>query len=221
MQGQKSKEFIIKPNDEEVKLYFKRPTMAQIFDMDLEYRKTYAEALRQGIATEAEVRKKSLQTGAWTQEDQDKISDLSLEIAKLEAILNGSQDKDDENVKIAERIGKTRRDLIYLISQRTSLLSNTSEDLSNQYRMHKFIELCCCKSDGENFFESREDYEKFVLEHPDEASEIFKQSFLYEYNTSEDITESWGEVKYFKRMLEKEKAKIEQKKEEVKSEVST
>ena len=218
MQGQKSKEFKISIDGAEKLLYFMRPTLSQIFDMDMEYRKIYAEAIRQGVATEAEIKNRMKKTEAWTEIDQNRISHISLEIARLESVFKATRDgQEDEVAKIIEKIAELRRELISLISQKTSLLTNTAEDIANNQRMYKLVELCCY-TDNQRFFDDRQVFESFFQQYPDQASEIFKQSFLYEYDTKEDFTEDWIEVKYFKELLEKEKAKLEQKKEEKQNE---
>lgn len=200
------KEFKVTIDNKDVLLYFKHPTQEEIFKLDLVYRVAFANAMRQGVMCEAEARKVFKESGAWTSEDENKINMLTLKIAQLETIvkafLQGSnpeeKNEDDINNMVTELM-TLRNDHLTLIGTRTSLFRQTAEGAADEQRMHKFVELCCYRSeDEEKLFGSHDEYINFLMEQHDAESEIYKQAYMFEYGLPEDISAGWAEVEWLK-----------------------
>lgn len=204
MSGIKGKEFTIVIDGEETTLFFKRPTHAELLEIDMTYRKIYASAVRSGLMVEREAKNVFKGSGAWNKENEDSIRSISVQIALLEKTINDDALKDEDRMKAVEKISALRAELFELIGERTNMFSNTAEGLANEQRMHKFAELCCFdKTTNQPYFNDYEAYQKFVSEHATELSEIYKQGYLFEYALPEDITESWSEIKYLKKVAER------------------
>ena len=204
-----SKGFSIKLEGKDISLDGKSPPQKNIFELDLEYRKNDASAMRQGVMTESELLKRAEETGAWTHEDDIKIDSLSLEIAAMDRQLQEKKMVRKKKMDLAIDLSKKRGKLLNKVGCKTELLSNTAEAMSNDQRMHKFVELCCFKDNDESFFTSRELYETFVQEHPAELSEIYKQGYMFDYKLPEDMEQDWAEVQYVKSLAEEEVKKQE------------
>lgn len=206
----KSREFTIKVNGQDTALYFIRPTVSELMQIDMEYRRIYSEAVRTGIMSEAEARKIFKKSGAWDKSDEETISNLSISIARMIAKLDTLPN--DEGVKLATEINQNRAELMRLIGQRIELFSNTAEGIANENRIHKLIELCCVRADTkEKFFDSREAYERFVQGNKDVLSSIFREAYTFEYGNVDDTVQEWPEMKYLQKVAAEEKAKEETK----------
>ncbi len=212
------KEFTVKMNDADVVLFFKRPNQEELFEIDLQYRKIYSEALRNGVMTEAEAKKLLKKNNSWGKEDEDRISSLAFDIAQNQRILEGFKDRPKEQIlELINKITGLRSDLFDLISQRTSMLTNAAEGIANEQRIHKLIEICLInKATEEPYFADMGQYKEFASSHVDELSQIYRQAWMFEYGATEDSMENYPEIKVLKELVEKEKAEAETaKKEEV------
>jgi hypothetical protein len=212
----KSREFTIKVNGQDTTVFFVRPTVSELMQIDMEYRRIYSEAVRTGIMAEAEARKIFRKSGAWDKSDEDKISNLSLAVAQSLAQLTDKLSS-EEGVKLATQINTMRGELMGLIGQRIELFANTAEGIANENRIHKLIELCCVRADTkEKFFDSRDGYELFVQSNKDTLSSIFREAYAFEYGQVEEAMAEWPEVKYLRNLADVEAKKEAAKKEEEK-----
>jgi len=211
MSKAKANVFTVEIDNKNVDLYFKRPSQVELFEIDLTYRKIYSEALRHGVMTESEAKKLFKSSNAWTKEDEDKISDMSLRIANAQRVLEATKHQEKSGVlSLITQITEMRNELVNHITQRTTMFSNTAEGIANEQRMHKVVELCLCqKEDNDHYFETTESYKKFVETHPDELSEIYKQAWLFEYSIPENTSESYPEIQVLRELTEKEIAEAQ------------
>jgi hypothetical protein len=199
----KSDLFKVTLDGKETSIYFKRPSVDQLSIIDLEYRKMFAHAIKQGVMAEAEARKVYKNSGAWTDKDDKELSQLAENVAKLSSVLN-----EDDGTKGGERMVGTlatmRADLLKKISERTDLFYNTAEGLANEQRMHKFIEICCYRGDDDDpMFDNRNAYSLFSVEYKDVLSEIYKQAYYFEYGMPDDISQTWAEVQWLNKNKDK------------------
>lgn len=205
--------FIVKIDNKDVELLFKRPTQENLFDMDMKYRQVYSEAIRNEVITEAELKKRLNKTGAWTREDDNKIDHSGFIVADLERQLKERKGSQKSNLELAQKLGEARGELIGLIGLKTEMMSNTAEGIANDQRMHKFAELCCYKKkEDERFFTDIDHYKNFVAEHPDELSEIYKQGWLFDYKLPDNIVDEWEEIQYVKELAKQKEKKSKSKK---------
>lgn len=211
-----SDSFKVKVKDSEHELYFCNPSHKEIIEMDLEHRRMFAYAVRNNLMSRAEAEKQYAKTGAWGQKDEDESNRLIVEIGLLETLV---KERGQDEKKLEEAITKLsnlRSKILKKINTKTELFQNTAEGFAEEQKMHKFIQLCCVnKEDDERFFETEDQYGKFVSENAEVMSEIFKEAYFSQYGRPDDITAEWEEVKY---LSEKTKEKSKELKEAVKAE---
>lgn len=200
------KEFTIELDNKTLTLAFHRPNQEELFQIDLVYRKIYSEALRARVMTEAEVKKVLRKNGSWTKADEDRISDLSFQIANLQGIVETLKESSSSDiVDVVSQITERRTELLDLIGQRTAMLSNSAEGIANEQRMHKFIELCCVRiPDKSRFFDDFDHYKQFVADNADVMSEIYKQAWLFEYAMDEDHSSHYPELQILEDAIKRE-----------------
>ncbi len=217
----KSKEFNVSIEGQEITLRFKRPNVSEVMDIDMEYRRSYSEAVRAGVMADAEAKKIFKKSGTWSKAEEDAISNISMQLVGLSKDLNEAKvEKHTDNLKLVQRATDLRTELMRLIQTKTDLFSNTAEALAGEQKMHKFIELCLISCDTqERYFNSREHYETFSRGQSVALSTIVKNAYFFEYGMPDDLTAGWAELSYLKRasveLAEKEAKEAEKKPEEV------
>ena len=197
------KTFKVKIGELDRELSFKAPGQKDLFSMDLEYRRIYAEALRAGAMTEAEAKASFEKSGAWTKEKAKKIDAIAIQVALLEKQLEATPDKErTKKEKIATDLLESRAEMFELVAQRTSLFDSTAEQFASDQRLHKFIQLCCKDVKDQNIiFEKEFNYETFITEHPDAMTEIYKQAYYFDLDFDESTAgKDWAEVEYLREL---------------------
>lgn len=213
----KVKHFTIEIDNKNVELYFKPPTQDEVLQIDMEYRRIYSIAVRNDIITQAEAIKQYRKSGAWSKDDESEVADLMFNLTLLESVINDDKKDIEERRKSAQDAASLRAELLDKMNVKTSLFDHTAESMAEKQKLHKFILLCTCnKEDDELYFSDGESYQNFLNENPDAGSELYREAYFYDYNLSQDISESWAEVKFLKDQAkeeiesEKEKEKEEQ-----------
>lgn len=215
MEAQKNNIFEIEIGSDKYKLYFKRPNQADLFKIDLKYRQIFSEAVKAGVMTESQIRKELAKNGAWTQEDEDRVSRVAVDIANLHAVMNALRNNKEEREGVIQIIGKItelRATLLELIATRTNMLAQSAEGIANEQRMHKLTELCLYDSEtGARFFSSTEEYQEYAATQPDALSEIFKQAHMFEYGQVDLDIEKYPEMIVLREISEQEKTEEKEK----------
>jgi hypothetical protein len=210
----RSKNFTVNLDGADIQLYFKRPNHEETTIIDMEYRKMYSMAVRQGILTEAEAKKQFRKSGAWSEDDENMLFTLQAEIVQKEQKLQqGVKDKVQEKEldDLVLELAKLRNKFLDRINEKTDLFESTAESMADKQKMHKFIELCLRKTeDSSAFFENRESYETFVEEHHVLLSQFYKEAYFFEYGIPDDLSADWGEVKYLKQKSEDAQKKVDE-----------
>lgn len=209
-----NKSFKIKLDDGELSLYFKHPTYEEVTLIDMEFRRIYSVAVREGIITQAEAIKQFRNSGAWTKEDEAEISDIMLRISLSENVINDHEQKMDDRREAALKVANMRSELLQKMSTRTNLFDHTAESMAEQQKLHQFIILCTYnEEDDERMFASKEDYQNFLNANKDAGSEIYREAYFFDYELPEDISETWAEVQFLKEDIkEQENAQTKVKK---------
>ncbi len=208
-----SSDFTVNINGQNTVFFFRRPNQSELFDIDLQYRKIYSEALRNGVMTESEAKKLFKNSNSWGKEEEEKISSIALDIAQRQRVLENFKDSPKKEVLDAiNTIIGLRNELIELVGQRTQMFAQTAEGIANEQRIHKIIELCLIeKVSNEPFFDGFENYKSFASSNVDALSSFYKEAWMFEYNTNANIEEDYPEMKLLKEMAEKEKTEVETK----------
>lgn len=200
--------FEVTIGDKVQKLQFKNPNQDEIFQLDLLYRKIHSDAIRQGVMTEVEARKLFRKNGVWTEEDENQVTSVLMDLANLETIVEQynaeklSKKERKELEELLEKMSAKRLESMRLFMNKTEAFSHTAESLANDQRMHLFVELCCQDEKGNKFFKTHQDYLDFLVQNKDAASEIYKQAYWAEYGRAEDIAQEWTENKLMKKLSE-------------------
>lgn len=204
--------FQVKIDEKKIDLYFSLPTHEEVLAIDMEYRKIYSMAVREGIITQAEALKKYKEQGAWTKEDDDDLNDFMVQIALLEIVIKDETKEEKERADAALKTTKLRSDLLQKMNVKTGLFDSTAEQMADEQKTYKYILLCCRQEeDDEKFFESRQQQQDFANNYRDQMSFIYRRAYFFSYNLPEDITSEWAEVQFLKNIAEKEAKKLNEK----------
>jgi hypothetical protein len=205
------KTFPINIDGRDVKLYFKNPNHSEILRLDMVYRKYFSLALREGIMSEAEVKKNASKNDVWTKKDEDNLTNISFKIAALEMIVDNKEGKysKKEIEDAVEQLTKLRTELVTSIGTKVNVVENSAEGFANEQRVHEFVQLCCMiEGEDVRFFEDKV-YEDFVRDYSDILSEIYKEAHIFEYGEPDEITSNWSEIKYLNKKAKENKEKQE------------
>ncbi|MHA2111272.1 MAG: hypothetical protein ACXADW_11475 [Candidatus Hodarchaeales archaeon] len=204
----KSDIFVIDVEDSNIRVYLSKPTHREILELDLHYRKMFAEAVRGGLMTHAEASKKYARNNSWTDDDESEIARLMIELTALEDLLRSKDVDEKAKNEAAVKATALRIKLVKLNRTKTDLFENTAESFAEEQKIHKFIQLCLRTEDGdESYFSDLGHYEKFARDYRDVLSLIYRKAYFYDYNLPEDLTADWEEVKYLNDYKEKQDKK--------------
>lgn len=216
MSNKRTEKFSVDVDGNKTDFYFSKPTHKDILDLDLHYRKMFAEAVRAGIMTNAEAQKQYSDSTAWTDSDESEIAKLMLEIGAMEDILRDKEVEGDVKKEAAIKASSLRVKLLKLNKTKSDLFENTAEAFAEEQKLHKFIMLCLRGEDDDvKFFNGQQQYEEFARDNRDALSTIYRKAYFYDYNLPEDITADWEEVKFLnsiKDERDKDEKKITTKK---------
>jgi hypothetical protein len=195
-------------------LAFKHPTYKETMALDMEYRRAFSEAVRNGVMTNAEAIKSMKKTGAWTDEDDAEISRRIIEVSDLEVKLGERKGEPEELVKLANDLMKKRNDLLAEMNKRTELFENTAEGVADQCRIYKMIYYCLLDEDGNRFFSTEEEFEQFTEKYPSAISYMYRKAYFFQYDVDENVSDRWAEVQYLKERADSLKEDLENLREE-------
>jgi hypothetical protein len=162
------------------------------------YRKQWSEAIRSGVATEAETLKILEQNDVWSESDNQNIANMLMQLHnKQQHFKVGKEGRSKEdNAKLAKEVVDMRNDITMLFTKKMQLLENTAEGSGNQARISKLMQLCCYKSDEDQpLFKDEDHFIQMSRVEPEAFSAILREAYIY--NSSVDNSDDqWEEVKY-------------------------
>lgn len=222
---------VVLDSTEEKKTYcIKNPTHEEVMICDMEYKRVFSVAVREGLMTIAEVNKKMKETGAWSEEDTADVSQYMAELAIMELKLKERKLKQNDLDKVAHQATIMRNKLMFKMRIQTEILDKTAEGIAEQAKIYKSVRYCIVDADTkERIFDDIDEFEKFNEENPSAISFLYRKTYLFEHGLDENIAETWQETMYLNdrgkeikeqvAKLEKEKkAKSKSKKKKVKKE---
>lgn len=201
-------------SEETKKFAFKYANYKEVMALDLEYRRAFSEAVRNGVMTNAESIKAMRKTGAWTDEDDAEINQAVLELADLEVKLTDRKGTDDELDEISRTLTKKRNDILITMNKKSELFENTAEGVADQCRVYKMIYYCLVDDDGSKVFSSEDEFEEFTEKYPVAISFMYRKAYFFQYNINERGADDWAEVQYMREKAKKLKDDIDSLKEE-------
>jgi hypothetical protein len=216
MTSSRKRDFVVKLNDKNIKLYICAPTQEELFEIDMEYRVAMTKLLKGGVMTRQSAAKLLAESGDWTAADDSNMNNILILLAKYRNDIDTKQKEQthEDNMKIIGMINDLRDQHRDAIMRKNDLFDNCAEHLAEQQKMHTFARLCVhCEDDDTLFFRDKPHYEKFLSENIEAASQIFAETYAFEYQVAEDLIDELPEVTYVKKYeaqrAEAEKGKVD------------
>ncbi len=213
-------EVILDSTEETKKYCIKNPTHEEVMICDMEYKRLFSLAVREGVMTVAEANKQMKETGAWAEEDTKEVSKYMASLAIMEIKLRDREGEQTELDKLANEATVMRNKLMFKMRIQTEILDKTAEGIGEQAKIYKSIRYCLVDAETKDrVFDDVDEFEEFNEENPSAISYIYRKTYLYEHGLDEDIAETWEETMYLKQRSEeiKKEAKEVEKQQKKKS----
>ena len=191
------KEFESNIDGKPVKLAIVRPSVKVSKEAQLEYNRSFSEAVQSGALLKAKLQNVLMDQGVWSIEKQNQHDALISDINENEQTLarGGIKLSDAKRVALEMRVKRWR--LRELISERTEYESNTAEGQAENARFNYLVSACTVYNDtGEKVYSGLEDYleksgELFSLE----AARVFANMM---YGLEDNYEDNLPENKFLK-----------------------
>ena len=191
------KSFSSEIDGKEVKLAIIRPNVKISKEAQLEYNRSFSEAVQSGALLKAKLQNVLMDQGVWSIEKQEQHDNLITDINEKEQTLarGGIKLTDAKRIALEMRVKRWR--LRELISERTEYESNTAEGQAENARFNYLVSSCTVYNDtGEDVYSGLDDYleqsgELFSLE----AARMFANMM---YGLEDDYEDSLPENKFLK-----------------------
>lgn len=164
----------IDDNGEKINLVFKRPNQSQISAAEFAFKKAFADAVRAGFVTNAEVSKLLKDKEIWTENNDSKVAELRTKIALLEEKFK-TNNFDGDGMTEYQEVKKLRDELNSTLAVYTSIVDNTAESFATDAKT-RFYAVECSFKDGKKLFKDVLDFNSQFPK--DIASSCYRQAFL-------------------------------------------
>ena len=132
------------------------PTQEQLPIIDLEYRRAFSQAVREGLMTEFEAKRTFEKNGTWTEKNEKEIIELQMQIVSYELELEKIANEADGRM-LSFKIMEARNKLLDLINHKSNLFSaQTVEGYANALRLSAVTYECTVDDKNERVFDNRE-----------------------------------------------------------------
>jgi len=145
--------------DEETKYFIEPPTAEDIRGADWQYSKTYTQCLIEGITTSAEMMDILTRRGIIGPEFEERVTELSENLANAIAELESSEDTDTKRDKSIE-VARTREELFQWNQRLNGPMNNTAEQISDDARLEYLTSAMVTTEDGKKVWDSYDVYLK-------------------------------------------------------------
>jgi hypothetical protein len=146
-------------NENDVAVWVKRPSTKEYKDSQVEYNRSFREALEGGAILKKKLGEYMRSQGLWDDAKDSEEKRLLAEIGKQESKLRKGGISLSKAKDIALELRKTRSKFRNLIAERTMLDSNTVEGQADNARFNALVTLCVLKTDKRTaVWENLEDY---------------------------------------------------------------
>lgn len=208
MSDQDRFEFALVVNEEEKKLYFKRPDQGQMFDCELASKAAMTKLIKHGVMTTHVAAKQFQKSGEWTTQDEQDLRNYTEIILKYESDLNKNKKRNShkDNMELHNKLKELRANQMALIMQKNDLFRHCAENLAEEQKIHALARLCTYdQEDDTPFFENDDEYQNFLMNENDASSVLFDRAYAFEYNYKDDFGADWAEEIYLKEYVDKQK----------------
>lgn len=191
------KSFTSEIEGKKVELAIVRPNVKASREAQLEYNRSFAEAVQSGALLKAKLQNVLIDQGVWSIEKQEQHDNLINDINEKEQTLakGGIKLTDAKRIALEMRVKRWR--LRELISERTEYESNTAEGQAENARFNYLVSACTVYNDtGKNVYSGVDDYleqsgELFSIE----AARVFANMM---YGLEDDYEDNLPENKFLK-----------------------
>ena len=142
-----------KKDKQPVKLIVMPPSYKIEQELKTAYAVAYRKCIQEGVATRPSMLKLMEKEGLWGADQEEELTNLTIEISLLETTLIRAKDEDieeDEQKKLVIRLAGARSKIYELISIKTLPLEYTAEEISGDIQLDNFIALSTFVDDGGN-----------------------------------------------------------------------
>ena len=130
-------------------------------ESEMEYRKAYSAAIKEGILPREKMREIFKENGIWTQEDEDEFVQLVRNISALNIKLDNAvkQGQDDECIKLAGEMSKLRIKMLQLFTIQQSAYMQSCEGYAEIVRLEALMASCVViKANKQRYWKNYKDY---------------------------------------------------------------
>ena len=197
------KEFTVKnENDEDINLCVREPLEEDIEEANRVYASKVGQLMRLPKDKRPILREKVEEylrdEGIWTDEDENRVLELSQEIDDLLKKLRKGGMKMSEGRQICVKILDKRREITDIQTKRRSFDEATLENMAESERIDYLVWACTLYSDtGDPYWETLEDMKY------DKQNDVYEQGVRYIYSTlfgiEEDFEQNLPESKWLKK----------------------
>lgn len=138
-----------------------QPTDLLERESEMEYRKAYSAAIKEGVLPREKMRDIFKEHGIWTQEDEDQFMSLVKQISVLNVKLDNAvkQGQDDECIKLAGEMGKLRIQMLQLFTIQQSAYMQSCEGYAEIVRLEALMASCVViKANKQRYWKNYRDY---------------------------------------------------------------
>lgn len=147
----------LKEVDKSIFVYIRPETYEVIRNMRIVYAQTYKELLDMKVATKSSMLDILRSEGIWTEQHENELTNLSLQLALVESSLEKSKTKDEEKEAII-KLSKLRRSMIDLINIKTEPLAFVAESIAESITQEKYLIESTFYEDGKRYFKDYNDF---------------------------------------------------------------
>lgn len=127
---------------------------------DTEYHIAYTQLMKRGILPKATLEQKMEELEIWTEEAEEKLTDIQRQLVDLQIKLEASKTH-EEGLVVAQSMGILRADCLKLIEAKAAVLSNSCEALADSIRRDAYIAYATVYADTDK--KVFRDYHDFIL----------------------------------------------------------
>ena len=150
-----------KHNKEPVKLVVMKETYRVSQILKTEYAVAFRRAVTMGVATRASMTELLKREAVWSDSDEDKLIQKSIEVGILEIQLAQAQEEGFEELakEIAFKTVKLRSNIYELVQIKHLPMEHTAEAIAEDVRLDNYITLCTVDAEtGKHYFKDHNDF---------------------------------------------------------------
>lgn len=191
------------------------PTDALERESEMEYRKAYSAAIKEGILPREKMREIFKENGIWGKEDEDRFTLLIREISQINLKLDDAakRGEEDECIKLAGEMGIKRVRLLQLFTVQQASYMQSCEGYAELVRLEALMASCIVtKANKQRYWKNYKDY---VIERDHNERSTVAAGAMTVNNTileakRDDVISEYPEQKWLKQLQSEQIEKAKQ-----------